>query len=34
MDVDEVFSKSSFEEKNNIYINEATKLAEQSLKNL
>jgi predicted naringenin-chalcone synthase len=32
MDVEEVFSKSSFEEKNNIYIHEATKLAEQSLK--
>ena len=31
MDVDEVFSKSSFEEKNNIYISQATKLAEQSL---
>ena len=32
MDVEEVFTKSSFEEKNNIYIHEATKLAEQSLK--
>ena len=31
MDVEEVFSKSSFEEKNNIYIKEVTKLAEQSL---
>ena len=34
MDVEEVFSKSSFEEKNNIYIHEATKLAwRQSIKN-
>ena len=32
MDIEEVFTKSSFEEKNNIYIREATKLAEQSLK--
>ena len=32
MDIEEVFTKSSFEEKNNIYIHEATKLAEQSLK--
>tara|TARA_B100000963_G_scaffold100655_1_gene87040 strand:+ start:4322 stop:5425 length:1104 start_codon:yes stop_codon:yes gene_type:complete len=32
MDVEEVFTKSSFEEKNNIYIKESTKLAEQSLK--
>ncbi len=31
MDLEEVFLNSSFEEKNNIYINEVTKLAEQSL---
>ena len=30
MDAEEVFNKSSFEEKNNIYIREATKLAGQS----
>ena len=32
MDIEEVFTKSSFEEKNNIYIHETTKLAEESLK--
>ena len=31
MDADEVFLNSSFEEKNNIYMDEVTKLAEQSL---
>ena len=31
MDLEEVFLNSSFEEKNNIYIDEVTKLAEQSL---
>ena len=31
MDADEVFLNSSFEEKNNIYIDEVTKLAEKSL---
>ena len=33
MDAEEVFSNSSFEEKNNIYAREVTALAEQSLKN-
>ena len=32
MDIDEVFFNSSFEEKNNIYMKEITKLAEESLK--
>ena len=32
MDAEEVFSNSSFEEKNNIYAREVTALAEQSLK--
>jgi alkylresorcinol/alkylpyrone synthase len=32
MDIDDVFFNSSFEEKNNIYMNELTKLAEESLK--
>jgi predicted naringenin-chalcone synthase len=32
MDAEEVFSNSSFEEKNNIYAREVTDLAEQSLK--
>ena len=31
MDAEEVFLNTSFEEKNNIYIKEVTKLAEQSL---
>ena len=31
MDADEVFLKSSFEEKNDIYMEKVTKLAEQSL---
>ena len=31
MDADEVFLNTSFEEKNNIYVREVTKLAEQSL---
>ena len=31
MDAEEVFMNSSFEEKNNIYVREVTKLAEQSL---
>ena len=32
MDIDDVFFNSSFEEKNNIYMKEITKLAEESLK--
>ena len=32
MDIEDVFINSSFEEKNNIYVEEITKLAEKSLK--